>query len=146
MNKVFLIGNLTKEPELKRTQTGKSVLSIGLATNEFYSDQQGNKQQITDFHNLVIWDKPAETFAQYTHKGNKVAIVGQIKTRSYQDQQGQTKYITEILVREFEFLTPKQTNQVNQNNQSTHEQMPNNNQNTGNYQSNDIIEVESVPF
>ncbi|KKP97259.1 MAG: Single-stranded DNA-binding protein [Candidatus Moranbacteria bacterium GW2011_GWD2_36_12] len=106
MNKTFLIGNLTKNPELRTTQTGKSVASASIATNKSYIDQAGQKQTVVQFHNLVLWGKPAETFVKYLTKGKKVAIVGEMQTRNYQAQDGTKRYVTEVLVNEFEFLSP----------------------------------------
>lgn len=106
MNKVILIGNLVRDPELRTTPSGKSVVSASIATNKSYVDQSGQKQQVVQFHNLVVWNKPAETFAKYLKKGGKVAIVGELQTRDYTDQQGVKRYVTDIIVSEFHFLTP----------------------------------------
>jgi single-strand DNA-binding protein len=107
MNKAILIGNLTKDVELKTTSNGKQVASTGLATNKTYLDANGVKQQVAVFHNLVVWGKQAEVLAQYTSKGSKIAIEGEINNRSYDDRDGNKKYISEIIVREFEFLDSK---------------------------------------
>lgn len=106
MNKVILIGNLAKDVDLKMTTNGKEVATCSIATNKRYRDQAGNVQNVVQFHNLVVWGKPAGIFAQYLHKGSKVAIVGELQTRDWMTKDNQKRYITEVLVSEFEFLTP----------------------------------------
>lgn len=110
MNKVTLIGNLTKDPEVKSTPSGKTVATTSIATNKSYKDQSGEKKTVTQFHNLVIWGKQAEVLAQYTKKGSKLAIIGELQTRNYQAQDGTKRYVTEVLVNEFEFLGSPQGN------------------------------------
>jgi len=110
MNKVILMGNLTKDVELRQTQTGKSVGSVGLATNESYIDAYGNKQNKAEFHNLVIWGKQAESLAKYTHKGSKVLVEGKITYSDYLDKEGVKKYKTEIVVLSFRFLDSVDSN------------------------------------
>lgn len=110
MNKVTLIGNLTKDPEVKTTPSGKTVATTSIATNKSYKDQSGEKKTVTQFHNLVIWGKQAEVLAQYTQKGSKLAIIGELQTRNYQAQDGSKRYVTEVLVNEFEFLGSAQGN------------------------------------
>ena len=107
MNKCILLGNLSKDVDLKTTPNGKQVASTSLATNKSYVDSNGNKQQVATFHNLVVWGKQAEVLAQYTSKGSKILVVGEINNRSYDDKEGNKKYISEVVVREFEFLDSK---------------------------------------
>lgn len=102
MNKVILIGNVGKDPEIKRLESGKSVANLSFATNESYKDKQGNEVKNTEWHNLVVWSPIAEVFENHVKKGTSLAIEGKIKTRSY-EHEGKTKYITEIEVRNFEF-------------------------------------------
>lgn len=104
MNKAILIGNLAKDVELRNTQSGKTVGSVSIATNKSYTDASGNKVKTATFHNLVLWNKAAEIFAQYTKKGDKVYVEGEINNRSYEAKDGSKKYISEIVVSEFEFL------------------------------------------
>lgn len=111
MNKVFLVGNLTKDVELRSTQSGKNVASFGLATNENYTDSNGEKVQKTEFHNIVAWGKTAELLAQYCSKGKKILIVGKLQTQSYDGQDGVKRYKTEIIANEIEFLSPKENTQ-----------------------------------
>lgn len=97
LNKVFIFGNLTRDPELRQTPTGQSVCTLGIATNSFFSDKSGQRQQKTEFHNVVVWGKQAEVAAQYLKKGSSALIEGRLQTRSWQDQQGQTRKTTEIV-------------------------------------------------
>ena len=119
-NKVFLIGRLTKDVELRTTPNGKSVASTSIATNKKWKDQNGQMQEKAEFHNLVIW-QGAEAFAQYLSKGNKVFIEGELTNRSWEDKTtGQKRYATDVKVNEFIFLDSKQVenknNDYNQNN------------------------------
>lgn len=97
LNKAFVLGNLTRDPELRQTPTGQSVATFGVATNRMWTDNTGNKQTQTEFHNVVVWGRLAEIASQYLGKGRLVLIEGRITTRSWQDQQGQKKYRTEIV-------------------------------------------------
>ena len=106
MNKVILMGNLCRDPELKAIPSGKNVCTCSLATNESYTDAAGVKQQVAEFHNLVIW-MGAENFAKYLSKGSKVLIVGKLKTSDWTGEDGVKKYKTDIVVNEFTFLDSK---------------------------------------
>lgn len=97
LNKAFILGNLTRDPELRQTPTGQNVANFGVATNRVWSDPSGNKQTQTEFHNVVVWGRLAEIANEYLAKGRLVFIEGRITTRSWQDQQGQKKYRTEIV-------------------------------------------------
>ncbi len=98
VNKVILIGNLGKDPEIKHTQQGKPVATFSLATNERYKDKDGQWQDRTEWHNIVLWERLAEVAGEYLKKGGKVYIEGRIRTESWDDKQtGQKKYITKII-------------------------------------------------
>jgi single-strand DNA-binding protein len=98
LNKVMLIGNLGKDPELRYTPAGVAVATFSLATNESWKDQDGNMQERTEWHNVVAWRKLAEICGEWLKKGKKVYIEGRIQTRSYDDKNtGTKKYITEIV-------------------------------------------------
>ena len=97
LNKVTLIGNLGKDPELKYTNSGVAVATFSLATYDSWKDQEGNMQERTEWHNIVAWRKLAEICGQYLKKGSQVYIEGKIQTRSYNDKEGVKKYITEIV-------------------------------------------------
>jgi single-strand DNA-binding protein len=104
MNKVILVGNLGTDPELRET-SGDSVCNFSLATNEAWTDKQGNKQEKTEWHRIVVWGKQAENCAKYLEKGRQVLIEGSLQTRSWEDKDGVTKYTTEIKARDVKFLS-----------------------------------------
>lgn len=105
MNKVILIGNLTKDPEVRTTNNGTYVTTFSIAVNRKYKAQDGS--QITDFFDIVAWRQLAELCGKYLEKGRKVGIVGELQTRSYESKDGTKRYVTEIVASEVEFLTPK---------------------------------------
>ena len=102
MNRAVLIGNLTKDPELKTTQTGISVTNFVLAVSRRYTNQDGKRE--ADFIPIVAWKAVAETCAKYLRKGSQVAVSGSIQTRSYDAQDGSRRYVTEIIADEVQFL------------------------------------------
>lgn len=116
MNKAFIIGNLTKDPELRTTKNGISVCSFTVAVQRRYKDQNGDRQ--ADFIPVIVWRGLAENCAKYLAKGKKVAVSGEIQTRSYEAQDGSKKYVTEIVANDVEFLTP-----VSNNNDTPQEQI-----------------------
>jgi single-strand DNA-binding protein len=104
INKAFLFGNLTRDPELKSLPSGIKVASFGIATNRTWKDKNGVKQESVNFHNIVAYGKPAEVIAQYLKKGSSAFIEGRIDTRSWDDKaDGTKKYRTEIVVENFQF-------------------------------------------
>ncbi len=105
MNKVFLIGNLTRDPELSETNSGVPVCRFAIAVNRRFSSQDAERQ--TDFFNVTAWRNLAETVAKYTKKGNKVAVTGSIQIRNYEDNAGQKRTFVDIVADDVEFLTPK---------------------------------------
>ncbi len=104
LNKVMLIGNLTRDPEVRSTPTGQNVCSFGLATNRVWKDQAGQKQEQVEFHNLVAWGKLAEICGQYLKKGKKVYVEGRLQTRKWQAQDGTEKQRTEIVMEGMQML------------------------------------------
>jgi single-strand DNA-binding protein len=98
LNKVFILGNLTRDPELRQTAGGQAVCSFGVATNRRYTDKAGQKQEQVEFHNLVAWGRTAEVIAQYIRKGSMILVEGRLQTRSWQDQQGVKHWKTEVIV------------------------------------------------
>ena len=103
LNKVFLIGNLTRDPELKALPTGSKVVAIGLATNRTWKDLNGAKQEATEYHNVIAFGKTAEILAQYCKKGSSLYVEGRIQTRSWDDKDGKKNYKTEIVIDNFQF-------------------------------------------
>lgn len=108
MNKVFLIGNLTRDPELTTTPSGVSVCHFAIAVNRTYTSGDGERQ--TDFFNCTAWRVLAERIAQYAKKGKKVAVSGSIQLRNYEDNQGVKRTAVDIICQDCEFLTPKEDN------------------------------------
>ncbi len=105
MNKVFLIGRLTKDPELRYTGSNIAVATFSLAVNRNFSNQNGERE--ADFINIVVWRKQAENVKNYLTQGSQVAIDGRIQTRSYDDQDGKKRYVTEVVADNVEFLGSK---------------------------------------
>ncbi len=104
VNKVILVGNLGKDPELRYTPSGAAVATFPLATTERYKDRDGNRQEKTEWHNIVVWRQLAEICGKYLHKGKQVYIEGRIQTRSYDDRDGNKRYITEIVADQMQML------------------------------------------
>ena len=102
LNKVMLIGNLTRDPELKSLPSGIQVTSFSLATNRVYRDRDGNKQEQAEYHNIVVFGRQAETSAQYLKKGDSAMIEGRLQTRSW-EKDGQKQYRTEIVADSVQF-------------------------------------------
>lgn len=104
VNKVILVGNLGKDPELRYTASGTAVATFSLATTERFKDRDGSQQEKTEWHNIVAWRQLAEICGKYLHKGKQVYIEGKIQTRSYDDRDGNKRYITEIVVDQMQML------------------------------------------
>lgn len=110
LNKVQLIGNLGRDPELRSTQSGVAVANFSIATSERWKDQAGEKQEKTEWHNVVVWKQQAESCGRYLHKGSKVYVEGRLQTRKWQDKEGLDRYTTEVVAMNVVFLDPKQAN------------------------------------
>jgi single-strand DNA-binding protein len=104
MNRIHLIGNLTRDPEFSETAAGVAVCKFSIAVGRAYADQNGEKQ--TDFFNCTAWRQTADAVARYTKKGNKIAVIGSMQSRAYEDRQGVKKTVWEVQVSEIEFLSP----------------------------------------
>ncbi|OGC44804.1 hypothetical protein A3J98_00090 [candidate division WS6 bacterium RIFOXYC1_FULL_33_10] len=107
LNKVQLIGNLTREPELRYTTGGTPVVTFGLATNRSWKDQNGETKEVAEFHNIVAWNKMAEICQQLLAKGMKIYVEGSLTTRSWEAEDGSTRYKTEIRVDDMILLDSK---------------------------------------
>jgi single-strand DNA-binding protein len=108
VNKVILIGNLGKDPEVKSFENGGKIAQFTMATTENWKDANGVKQSLTDWHNVVVRRTALAGLAeQYLKKGMSVYVEGKVRTRSYQSKEGETRYITEIICEEFTMLTPR---------------------------------------
>ena len=107
LNKVILIGNLTRDPEMRYTNSGTPVVTFGMATNKSWKDSDGETKELAEFHNLVAWNKMAEICQQLLAKGMKVYIEGSLNTRSWEGDDGVTRYKTEIRVDDMILLDSK---------------------------------------
>lgn len=105
MNKVFLIGRLTADPELRYTQSDKAYTRFTIAVNRSFKNESGEKD--ADFISAVAWDKRAETICNYVKKGHRIGIVGRIQTGSYEKEDGSRGYLTDVIISELEFLESK---------------------------------------
>ncbi len=106
LNKVFVLGNVTKDPELRSTPSGQSVCTFGLATNRFYTTGEGKKEQQVEYHTIVAWGRQAEVIQQYAKKGSLLLVEGRNQTRTWQDDKGIKHWKTEIVAERLQ-LGPK---------------------------------------
>jgi single-strand DNA-binding protein len=104
VNKVILVGNLGRDPELRYTQNGSAVANFTLATNERWRDKDGNNQERTEWHRVVVWGRTAENCAQYLQKGRSVYIEGRLQTREWEDKDGNKRNTTEVNALNVQFL------------------------------------------
>lgn len=108
VNKVILIGNLGKDPEIRRLENGGMIGNFSIATSDAYTDKtSGTRKETTDWHTIVVWNKLAEITEKFLKKGMKVFVEGRLKNRTWTDQHGTTKYITEIFANELTILSTK---------------------------------------
>ncbi len=97
VNKVILVGNLGRDPEIRTLESGVKVATFSIATSESFKDREGNKQDRTEWHNIVLWRGLAEVAERYLHKGNTIYVEGKLQTRSWDDKEGNKRYTTEIV-------------------------------------------------
>lgn len=152
LNKVFILGNLTRDPELRQTPTGQSVATFDVATNRIWTSPSGEKNQKTEYHRIVAWGKLGEICGQYLSRGRLVFVEGRVETRSWQDKQsGEKKYRTEIVAESMqmgprggsgEFSSAK----ASEGQAPAVEAHPANEPATIEYPANDEIEVKDIPF
>jgi single-strand DNA-binding protein len=107
VNKVILIGNLGADPELRATQSGTSVATLSVATSRKWKNKEGQQQDETEWHRVIVWAQAAEFCANYLSKGSKVYVEGRLQTRKWQDQSGNDRYTTEIIATTVQSLSPK---------------------------------------
>lgn len=107
LNKAMLIGNLGADPERRATQSGTAVSNMSIATNRVWTDKNGEKQQDTEWHRVVVFGRLAEVVSEQLTKGQKVFVEGRIQTNEWQDRDGNTNYTTEIVANNIQFLTPR---------------------------------------
>lgn len=121
LNRATIIGRLGKDPELRYTQSGQAVCSLSVATDESYTDRDGNKVDRTEWHKVQVWGRPAEAAANHIAKGSLVYVEGSLTTRKWQDQQGQDRYTTEIRANRVQFLDRKGSSGGQQQHQNNHD-------------------------
>jgi single-strand DNA-binding protein len=115
VNKVILVGNLGKDPEVRRLENGGIVANFPLATSDVFTDKNtGEKKEITDWHDIVMWRGLAEIAEKYLRKGTKVYVEGKLKKRSWQDKEGQTRYTIEVIADELTILSRPENSERNQ--------------------------------
>ncbi len=136
LNKVLLIGNLTRDPESKSTTTGRTVTTFTIATNRIWTDQDGQKQQKTEFHNIVAWGKLGDICAQYLKRGTLIYAEGRLETRSWDGQDGIKRYRTEIILENMQMGPRSQNNQLQKD-----EDLPDQTTNQE-----EEISIEDIPF
>jgi len=107
LNKAMIVGNLTRDPEMKALPSGQNVTSFSLATNRVWNDKDGNKQEAADYHNIIVFGKQAESVAKYLTKGSQALVEGRLQTRSW-EKDGQKMYRTEIVADRVQFGSKKQ--------------------------------------
>ena len=104
VNKVILVGNLGADPDMRYTPSGQGVCELRVATSESWNDKNGQRQERTEWHRIVVWGKRAEVCSKYLSKGRQVFVEGRIQTRTYDDKDGNKRYITEIIAADVQFL------------------------------------------
>ncbi len=109
VNKVILIGRLGADPDLRYTPSGNAVATLSLATDEVWKDRDGNMQERTEWHRVILWGKQAETANEYLKKGRKIYVEGRLQTRSWEDKDGVKRYTTEIIAQRMQFMDAKGT-------------------------------------
>lgn len=107
LNKAMILGNLGSDPELRYTKSNTPVCNISVATNEVWTDSNGERQQRTEWHRVVVFGRTAENMNEYLEKGRQVFVEGRLQTREWEDKQGQTKYTTEIVADNVQFLSSR---------------------------------------
>jgi len=127
LNKVFLIGRVTRDIELKSLSSGQTVANLGLATNRVYIDKNGERKEETEFHSVVVYGRQAEICKQYLNKGSLVLIEGRLRTRNWDTPSGEKRYMTEIIAERIQ-LGPKSANQMPLTNKEQPESQGINNQ------------------
>ena len=113
LNKVMLIGNLGQDPEIRYTQSGSAVANLRIATTDVWKDKQGQRQERTEWHSIVAWDRLADLAQNYLKKGRQIYVEGRLQTRSWEDQQGQKRFSTEIVANVIQFLGSRPEGEAN---------------------------------
>jgi single-strand DNA-binding protein len=162
VNKVIIIGRLTRDPEIRNTQTGQNVANFSVATSAKWKDQSGQSHEKVEFHNVIAWGKQAEVIVQYMTKGQEIYVEGRLETKSWDDKDTNKKmYKTEIVLEKFEFgakplgngqgnyqnnQKPQNTNSFSVQNNSNYTPTKENDIPTINLEDEEEIKIEDVPF
>lgn len=144
INRVVLVGRLTRDPELRYTANGAAVASFTVAVNRTFTNSQGERE--ADFINCTIWQKAAENFAKFTSKGSLVGIDGRIQTRNYENKQGNRVYVTEVVVDNFSLLESRNTNSSNNAHDNSNQAPSYNQSNNSNNNMSDPFADNSKPI
>lgn len=144
LNKVFVLGNLTRDPEVRTIASGQQVASFSIATNRVWYNQAKEKNQEVEFHNIVAWGRLAEIAGQYLNKGGMVLIEGRLKTRSWQAQDGTKKYRTEIIAENMQMGPKTQGGVAKQDN--TEQEAPSPEEAAPATENAEEIKIDEVPF
>lgn len=140
LNKVIIIGRMTANPELRTTNSGTSVSSFGVATNRYWTDNNNQKQEETEFHNVVAWGKQAEIINQFLKQGSLICVEGRLQTRTWEDKNGNKRRTTEVIAEQIQF-GPKSSNDSNYSPTSKSSKAENNKKNNQNDQE-DLPEID----
>jgi len=142
LNKVMIIGNLTRDPEVKTTPSGQNVASFSVATNRVWTNAQGQKQEAVEYHNVVAWGKLAEICGQYLNKGRKVYVEGRLQTRDWEGQDGVKRYKTEIVAENMIMLDRGGVGEI----KDKQDRAPELSSSEGESSQEEEIKVENIPF
>lgn len=145
VNQVFLIGRLGRDPEVRNTQSGSVICNLNLATDESYTDRDGNKQERTEWHRVVATGRPAEACGKYLHKDSLAFVAGALRTRKWQAQDGSEKYVTEIWASKVQFLD-QQKSQGQQQSQTPQQRVQQPTSRTGEQYNEPPAYDSEVPF
>lgn len=143
LNKIFILGNVVKNPESRTTSSGQTVATFSIATNRMWTDKQGQKQKKAEFHNIVAWGRLGEICAQYLEKGKLVFIEGRVETRSWDAPDGTKKYRTEVIAENMQ-MGPKSGNTSSP--ATSHSQNDDAIEEIPVIESGDEIEIKDIPF
>jgi single-strand DNA-binding protein len=124
LNKVIILGNLGQDPELRHTQSQAAVCTLNVATTEYRTGQDGVRQEFTDWHRVVVWNRQAENCAKYLAKGRSVMVEGRLQTRSWEDKQGQKRYTTEIIAQSVQFVGSRERGAVQEGEMGSSDRSP----------------------
>lgn len=152
LNMVFLMGNLTRDPELRYTPNGQAVANFAVATNRAWKDNEGEVKDAVEFTDVVVWGKTAENCANYLKKGRKVHLIGRLQTRSWEAQDGSKRYKTEVVANDVTFLGTKDGGAAGGHDgvdsipTDDANQAPEKNSKKGTKESNEEVDIEDIPF